>query len=180
MIITVTDYRNINTRMIMDIYSESNSENADIFFPDETDRDTALRKAEDGFLDYLKNDFFRQPGALHGSLHRRAHGANGELENFRAVHVNAVLFLALDQRAPPVAGRNPQQARAAAVAPEIKAQDAEALFHRPVNGGACAVPKQHAVFRSFQSKNFESTSTPMTNTRRYVPVLMNCAATVEL
>ena len=63
MIITVTDYRNINTRMIMDIYSESNSENADIFFPDETDRDTALRKAEDGFLDYLKNDFFRQPGA---------------------------------------------------------------------------------------------------------------------
>ena len=31
---------------------KSNSENADIFFPDETDRDTALRKAEDGFLDY--------------------------------------------------------------------------------------------------------------------------------
>ena len=28
MIITVTDYRDINTRMIMDIYSESNSENA--------------------------------------------------------------------------------------------------------------------------------------------------------
>ena len=54
----VTDYQDLDTRKLMDVYSESNYENTDYFFPDEPDKDAAVQKVEAGFLDFLKNDFF--------------------------------------------------------------------------------------------------------------------------
>lgn len=59
MLVTITEYQELDARKLMDIYSESNYENTDYFFPDEPNKDVAVRKAEDGFLEYLKNDFFR-------------------------------------------------------------------------------------------------------------------------
>ncbi len=52
----------LDERRLMDLYAESNGENADVFFPEEKDRTAALRRAEDGFLDFLKNEFLSIPG----------------------------------------------------------------------------------------------------------------------
>lgn len=68
MLITITKYRDLDARKLMDIYSEGNLENADYFYPDETDKNAAVRKVETRFLDYLKNDFFRQAGASYWIL----------------------------------------------------------------------------------------------------------------
>ena len=38
MLIRITNYNEIDQRKLMDIYSESNFENTDYFFPDETDK----------------------------------------------------------------------------------------------------------------------------------------------
>lgn len=37
MLIEITEYQKIDERMLMDVYSESNYENTDYFYPDETD-----------------------------------------------------------------------------------------------------------------------------------------------
>lgn len=47
---------------LMEIYRESNLENIEYFFPEETDRERGLRGVEEGFYDYLKSDFFRGAG----------------------------------------------------------------------------------------------------------------------
>ena len=59
----ITEYRDLDERKLMDIYSESNYENTDYFFPEETDKEKAVRQVEAGFLDFLKNDFFSKPEA---------------------------------------------------------------------------------------------------------------------
>lgn len=54
----------LNTEQLMAVYRESNRENGEGFFPDHTP-DKQLCLAEDRFLDYLCQDFFRQRGALY-------------------------------------------------------------------------------------------------------------------
>ena len=68
MLITITEFKDLDTRKLMDIYSESNYENTDYFYPDEQDKAAAVRKVEEGFLDFLKNDFFGQAGASYWIL----------------------------------------------------------------------------------------------------------------
>ncbi len=52
----------------MDVYSESNFENTDYYFPDEEDKAAAVRKVEAGFLDFLKDDFFNMTDAAYWIL----------------------------------------------------------------------------------------------------------------
>lgn len=59
MLLRITSFANLDKRKLMDIYSESNAENAAHFYPEETDKEAALRKAEAGFLHFLENDFFK-------------------------------------------------------------------------------------------------------------------------
>lgn len=48
----------------MDIYAESNGENAEDFFPDEN-REEGVRKVEENFLAFLKNEFFAREGNVY-------------------------------------------------------------------------------------------------------------------
>lgn len=59
MLLKITSCADLDSRKLMDIYSESNTENAEDFYPEETDRAVALRKAEDGYLSFLKDEFFK-------------------------------------------------------------------------------------------------------------------------
>ena len=59
----ITEYSGLDAGKLMDIYSESNEENTEYFFPEETDKAKAVRRVEEGFLDFLKNEFFSQDGA---------------------------------------------------------------------------------------------------------------------
>lgn len=59
MLIEIKDFSNIDSRKLMDIYSESNFENVDYFFPDEVNKIEGVKKVEEGFLNFLKNDFFK-------------------------------------------------------------------------------------------------------------------------
>ena len=68
MLIKITEYQKLDTRKLMDVYSESNYENTDYFFPDEADKNAAVRKVEAGFLDFLKNDFFNLTDAAYWIL----------------------------------------------------------------------------------------------------------------
>ncbi len=61
-------YCDLDERKLMDVYSESNYENTDYFFPDEADKNAAVRKVEAGFLDFLKNDFFNLTDAAYWIL----------------------------------------------------------------------------------------------------------------
>lgn len=60
MLLRITNYSYLDAGKLMDIYAESNLENTDYFYPDETDKDAALKKVEAGFMDFLQNDFFKQ------------------------------------------------------------------------------------------------------------------------
>ncbi|MBP5169079.1 MAG: GNAT family N-acetyltransferase [Oscillospiraceae bacterium] len=60
MLLRITNYSYLDAGKLMAIYAESNLENTDYFYPDETDKDAALKKVEAGFMDFLQNDFFKQ------------------------------------------------------------------------------------------------------------------------
>lgn len=66
----INEYREVDTRKLMDVYSESNYENTEYFFPDEADKEAAVRKLEAGFLDFLKKDFFRKADAAYWVLEK--------------------------------------------------------------------------------------------------------------
>ena len=68
MLLRIMKYSDLDERKLMDVYSESNYENTDYFFHGETDKDTAVRKVEAGFLDFLKNDFFNMTDAAYWIL----------------------------------------------------------------------------------------------------------------
>ena len=68
MLVKISEYRKIDTRKLMDVYSESNYENTEYFFPDEPDKEAAVQKVEAGFLDFLKNDFFNKADAAYWIL----------------------------------------------------------------------------------------------------------------
>lgn len=63
-----TEYQQLDAGKLMAVYSESNYENTDYFFPDETDKKAAVEKVEAGFLDFLKNDFFHKTEAAYWVL----------------------------------------------------------------------------------------------------------------
>ena len=67
-LIIITEYRKVDTRKLMEIYSESNYENTNYFYPEDSDKEAAVRKVEAGFLDYLKNDFFNKTDATYWVL----------------------------------------------------------------------------------------------------------------
>lgn len=62
MLIRITDFGSVDARKLMDVYAESNSENTSYFCPEESDREKAVRIVEEGFLNYLKNEFLASPG----------------------------------------------------------------------------------------------------------------------
>ena len=68
MLLRISQYKELDGRKLMDIYAESNLENTDYFFPDITDKKEAVRKVEEGFLDFLRNEFFAQPGNVYWIL----------------------------------------------------------------------------------------------------------------
>ena len=70
MIQKITSYFDIDKRKLMDVYSESNYENTDYFFPDEADKNVAVKKVENGFLDFLKTEFFTRPGNVYWVLEK--------------------------------------------------------------------------------------------------------------
>ena len=67
MLLRITDYGDLDERKLMDIYSESNFDNTEYFYPDETDKKAAVIKVESGFLSFLK-DFFKKSRAVYWVL----------------------------------------------------------------------------------------------------------------
>ena len=62
MLLRINDFSGIDERKLMDIYAESNTDNIEYFFPDEPDKQLALKKVEDGFIDFIKTEFFAKEG----------------------------------------------------------------------------------------------------------------------
>ena len=60
MLIRITDYPLLDERRLMDLYAESNEENADVFFPEEKDRAAAHARADLSIT--LKNDGYKGRG----------------------------------------------------------------------------------------------------------------------
>ena len=65
MLIKITSYDGIDSRKLMNLYAESNIENVDYFYPNMADKTAALALVEEGFLNYLKTDFFVRPNATY-------------------------------------------------------------------------------------------------------------------
>lgn len=65
MLLRITSARDLDERKLMDVYSESNFENTDYVYPDEPDKEAAVRKVESGFLTFLKEEFFKRPKAAY-------------------------------------------------------------------------------------------------------------------
>lgn len=68
MLLKITAYQALDERKLMDIYAESNLENTGFFCPEEPDKETAVRMVESGFLDFLKNEFFKETEAVYWIL----------------------------------------------------------------------------------------------------------------
>ena len=68
MLLKLRNYKDVDERKLMDVYSESNYENTDYFYPDEIDKTVAVKKVEAGFMDFLKNQFYGYPEACHWIL----------------------------------------------------------------------------------------------------------------
>lgn len=62
MLIIVKKLRDLNFGALMDIYRESNQENAEAFYPDLSEGERLIR-AEQDFYTYLEDCFFKTPGA---------------------------------------------------------------------------------------------------------------------
>lgn len=65
MLIYITSYDDIDSRKLMNLYAESNIENVDYFYPNMADKTAALALVEEGFLKFLKTDFFVRPNATY-------------------------------------------------------------------------------------------------------------------
>lgn len=68
MLLRITRYCDLDGQNLMEVYSESNSENTDYFYPDETDKRKAVWMVEAGFMDFLQKDFFEHTGATYWVL----------------------------------------------------------------------------------------------------------------
>ena len=58
----ITTYADLDGPRLMAVYAESNLENTDYFFPDMADKAMAVQKVEEGFLQFLRDEFFTGPG----------------------------------------------------------------------------------------------------------------------
>ena len=58
----ITTYAELDGPRLMAVYAESNLENTDYFFPDMADKAMAVQKVEEGFLQFLRDEFFTGPG----------------------------------------------------------------------------------------------------------------------
>ena len=58
----VTSFAELDGPRLMEVYSESNRENTGYFFPDMEDKALAIKKVEEGFLQFLRDEFFTGPG----------------------------------------------------------------------------------------------------------------------
>ena len=68
MLLRLHNYNDVDERKLMDVYSESNYENTDYFYPDEIDNTVAVKKVEAGFVDFLKNKFYTYQEACYWIL----------------------------------------------------------------------------------------------------------------
>lgn len=68
MIVKITSYDKLDPEKLMAVYGESNEENIDYFYPGAADRRLALRQVEEGFLNYLRTDFFSRVGSRYWVL----------------------------------------------------------------------------------------------------------------
>lgn len=59
-------FSDLDAGKLMEIYAEGNLENTDYFYPELTDKAVAVKKVEEGFLNYLEQDFFQSPGPSYG------------------------------------------------------------------------------------------------------------------
>ena len=57
-----TSYAELDGPRLMTVYAESNRENTDYFFPDLADKALAVKQVEEGFLTFLREEFFTWPG----------------------------------------------------------------------------------------------------------------------
>ena len=62
MLRVITTYAELDGPRLMAVYAESNLENTDYFFPDMADKAMAVRKVEEGFLTFLREEFFTWSG----------------------------------------------------------------------------------------------------------------------
>ena len=58
----ITTYADLDGPRLMTVYAESNRENTDYFFPDLADKALAVKRVEEGFLTFLREEFFTWPG----------------------------------------------------------------------------------------------------------------------
>ncbi|MDC7295418.1 GNAT family N-acetyltransferase [Butyrivibrio sp. DSM 10294] len=61
----IMKYSDLDERKLMDIYSESNYDNTEYFYPDEKDKEKAVKLVETNFCDFLKNDFFKREDSVY-------------------------------------------------------------------------------------------------------------------
>ncbi len=60
MLLEFDSFDSLDLPKLMEVYRESNEENAAEFYPDETDPEKGRHLVEQKFYDYLKDDFFRR------------------------------------------------------------------------------------------------------------------------
>ena len=58
----ITTYADLDGPRLMTVDAESNRENTDYFFPDLVDKALAVKRVEEGFLTFLREEFFTWPG----------------------------------------------------------------------------------------------------------------------
>ena len=58
-LLEIRDLSQIDGRKLMDLYGESNAENADYFYPDAADKAAALARVETDFLAYIRDKFLQ-------------------------------------------------------------------------------------------------------------------------
>lgn len=61
MLLKIESYAQLDERRLMDLYGESNRENADYFYPEMEDKRAALALVEESFLRFLREDFLPKP-----------------------------------------------------------------------------------------------------------------------
>ncbi len=61
-VLSFTSFGQLDPAKLMAVYAESNEDNIDYFYPGAADHVQALRQVEEGFLAYLRDDFFSVPG----------------------------------------------------------------------------------------------------------------------
>lgn len=66
----ITSYADLDGPRLMAVYAESNLENTDYFFPELEDKVLAVRKVEEGFMVFLRDEFFVGPGPAYYVLEK--------------------------------------------------------------------------------------------------------------